>query len=65
MSNAPQVIGLTVENAHARLTKAAIEIWDTDRHNFSTRPCTTCRVLSVIVGEDWGCLAKRRGTKAE
>jgi hypothetical protein len=61
MRNPPnEVVGLTVENAMARLLTAATEIWKTDPHDFSKRPCDTCWLLSKIVGEDWGCVKMRK-----
>ena len=61
MRNPPkEIVGVTAENATARLIKAALAIWDTDRHDFSKRPCTTCSVLVEIIGEDWGCVKMRK-----
>ena len=50
-----EIVGLTVENAMARLMSAAMTLWSLDTHDFSTRPCSTCNAITVIVGEEWGC----------
>ena len=38
-----------------RVTRAALEMLGSDRHEFSTRPCPTCRAISELLGSPWGC----------
>lgn len=40
--------------------KAALEIYASDPHVFSTRGCSTCRNISTVIGSAWGCVAMAR-----
>ena len=42
---------------NAALT-VALELLEADPHPFSTRPCPTCRPVSVLLGRPYGCSAK-------
>jgi len=45
---------------------AALDIFVTDQHRFSTRPCATCRNISTVIGKPWGCVElAKRNTKME
>lgn len=33
---------------------------EADPHTFSSRPCQTCRLVSGLLGRDFGCVAKKR-----
>lgn len=37
------------------IAKAALGIFVVDQHRWSTRPCTTCKQISTLIGEPWGC----------
>ena len=37
------------------LALAALELFVTDQHRWSTRPCSTCRSLSKMLGTPFGC----------
>lgn len=50
-------VRLTPELTDSRLETAAV-LWETDPHQFSTRPCPTCRSLSALLGRSFGCDAK-------
>lgn len=34
--------------------------FEADPHQFSTRPCATCRDISTALGRPFGCVAKRQ-----
>lgn len=36
---------------------SASTIFASDPHQFSTRPCGTCRNISAVIGKPWGCVA--------
>lgn len=36
---------------------AALTIFASDPHQFSTRGCGTCRDISAVIGKPWGCVA--------
>ena len=38
------------------LAKAALNLFVADQHRWSTRPCSTCRIISELLGESWGCI---------
>lgn len=38
------------------VTKAAIELIQADPHQWSSRPCQTCRSVTAITGIDFGCV---------
>lgn len=56
MREEPKQVEVAAGEASARLTKVALALWKEDVHEFSSRPCSTCRLLSVVIGEAWGCL---------
>jgi hypothetical protein len=37
------------------LTSKAFELIEKDPHQWSKRPCTTCRTISAIIGRPFGC----------
>jgi hypothetical protein len=52
---------ITVENvfqAAVRLAiKAALNLIQADPHQWSTRPCATCRAITKLIDEPFGCYA--------
>lgn len=46
--------------AFKRLTKAITDLMQQDGHPWSSRPCSTCRSVSAIVGYDFGCVVVRK-----
>ena len=34
--------------------------FESDPHQFSTRPCATCRSISAALGRPFGCVSKRQ-----
>lgn len=43
--------------------KAALRLVGRDMHNTSNRPCATCRKVSEVLGEPFGCYAYQAGLK--
>lgn len=43
-----------VEKAFANY-ESALDMYAQDPHRFSSRPCATCRAISVLIGKKWGC----------
>lgn len=41
----------------------AIKVLSEDNHDWSTRPCATCKTISAALGEPFGCYwyAKKKG----
>jgi len=39
--------------------RKALDIYADDPHQFSTRPCTTCKNISILLGVEWGCIKVR------
>jgi len=39
-----------------KLVKRVTDLIENDPHQWSKRPCATCRAVSAIVGYDFGCL---------
>lgn len=37
------------------LMDVALELLQRDPHQWSTRPCSTCRAISSIIGKPFGC----------
>ncbi len=37
------------------VAKSALSLFVNDRHRWSTRPCATCRAISELLDEPWGC----------
>lgn len=48
-----------VQVAARLLVNAALALIERDPHQWSARPCPTCRAVSDIVGRPFGCEAKR------
>lgn len=40
------------------LAEAVASVIEADPHQWSPRPCTTCRVVSGLLGRPFGCAAK-------
>jgi hypothetical protein len=45
------------------LIDALVNILNEDGHQWSTRPCPTCRVITAVIGKPFGC-DKRRLSKS-
>lgn len=39
------------------IPRVALDLFVADQHRFGSRPCGTCRQISNIIGEPWGCSA--------
>lgn len=39
---------------------AVLTVLEEDPHQFSTRPCQTCKVVSSLAGRPFGCAAKAK-----
>ncbi len=37
------------------------DLWEHDPHQWSTRPCPTCREITAIIGRKFGCYAVAAG----
>lgn len=44
-----------IQKAAAIINKAALDLLQVDPHDWSTRPCQTCRAISAIIGRRFGC----------
>lgn len=51
------------ETAINKLIKSALNIYANDPHRFSKRPCQTCKSISCILNESWGCVKLREDRK--
>jgi hypothetical protein len=40
-------------------TRSALRLITEDNHLWSTRPCSTCRTITALLGESFGCDAYR------
>lgn len=61
--NATEQASLEVVQACARvLVRAALALIEGDPHQYSTRPCPTCRTISNLMAEPFGC-NKKAGEK--
>ena len=47
------------------IVKPVLNLIQNDPHQWSTRPCSTCKTISELTGKDFGCVlyAKERGIK--
>lgn len=43
------------------ITSAAFELLYVDPHQWSTRPCQTCRAITALLGKSFGCDRFREG----
>ena len=41
---------------YRKLVKRVTDLIEADPHQWSKRPCATCRTISVIVGYEFGCM---------
>jgi len=46
-----------------RVAELVARLWESDPHDLGTRPCSTCRTVTGILGRPFGCVA-RAATKA-
>lgn len=37
------------------IAKSALSLFVNDQHRWSTRHCVTCRTISELLDEPWGC----------
>ena len=37
-----------------------LDLFDRDPHQWSTRPCQTCKAISALVGKPFGCVRKAK-----
>ena len=56
---APPTADEIVGAAMKRLVLAVTDLIQADPHQWSTRPCPTCRAVSAIIGRDFGCQRAR------
>lgn len=45
----------------AALAETVLALFIRDNHRWSTRPCSTCRQISALLGHSWGCSAYKEG----
>jgi hypothetical protein len=43
--------------------RGALAIFSKDPHRFSTRGCDTCKAISEMIDEPWGCVKMAREYK--
>ncbi|KKL19139.1 hypothetical protein LCGC14_2468450 [marine sediment metagenome] len=53
MANVEEV----VKAAALVIARAALNLFAVDQHRWSDRPCPTCRQITAMIGEPWGCYA--------
>jgi len=56
-SSDPKVI---IQAAAALIVDAALKLIEADPHQWSGRPCSTCRAVTHLVGRRFGCDAYKR-----
>ena len=49
----------SMQQAFKILTEPVLRLWESDPHQFSSRPCSTCQAITSIVGRSFGCNARR------
>ena len=54
------VVDITRESAGER-AKEVTALLSLDNHNWSNRPCSTCRAVTALLGADFGCVLKAKG----
>lgn len=47
-------------NAEETLMEAVLRVIQADPHQWSRRPCQSCRAVSAIVGKPFGCYEYQR-----
>lgn len=50
-----------IQAAARVLLNTVIDLIEGDPHQFGTRPCQTCRAISSIIDEPFGCIKKAKG----
>lgn len=50
-----QEVRAVIQAAASLMLDAATNLLQTDPHQWSTRPCSTCRTISGLVGRPFGC----------
>jgi hypothetical protein len=35
-------------------------LWESDPHQFSSRPCSTCKAITGVLGRKFGCATRER-----
>lgn len=48
-----------IQAAVRLLMRSALRLITEDNHMWSTRPCSTCRTITALLGEPFGCDAFR------
>lgn len=63
----PSVVEETIQAAARLLMRSALNTLYADPHQWSTRPCPTCRAISGLIGEPFGCnkFAERQPPKRQ
>jgi hypothetical protein len=49
----------TRPNLVTEIAEIVARLFESDPHQFSTRPCQTCRTVSAILNRPFGCSALR------
>lgn len=60
IGDAVQRIEQTLSIADVVALRGALQIVSLDMHATSTRPCSTCQTVSAVLGEPFGCDARRK-----
>jgi hypothetical protein len=47
-----------IQSAARSLAWAALQLIQDDPHQWSSRPCQTCKAVSSLIGKPFGCLTK-------
>jgi hypothetical protein len=54
------LISRQAEAPDTRTSDAILRLLQVDPHQFSTRPCQTCRAVSALAGKPFGCELPRK-----
>ena len=54
-----------IQSAARMITRAALRLITDDNHLWSERPCGTCRTITALLGEQFGCYEYARRKAAQ
>jgi hypothetical protein len=50
-----ELIEKTIKSVAGLVLDPVLRLWESDPHQFSERPCQTCRSISALVRRPFGC----------
>ncbi len=48
-----------IKAAALLMAETALQMIEKDPHQYSSRPCETCRVISSLIGRPFGCMSAK------